>query len=147
MNGYIDDALLRIQDLETRMTAAEAEVRIAVKSADERVASSTALQDDDHLALSVVAGGWYAVEAYLDVEGDPVGDLTIGWSVLAGATMSWTENGVSAGNTNNIGSVKLGRNDAATASGVGIITAGSSVCPVGRLTVGGTAETLPLRWA
>ncbi|MFK0252134.1 hypothetical protein [Streptomyces sp. NPDC090445] len=61
--------------------------------------------------------------------------------------MSWTENGVSAGNTNNIGSVKLGRNDAAATSGVGIIAAGSSVCPVGRLTAGGTAGTLQLRWA
>ncbi|WP_159062002.1 hypothetical protein [Streptomyces sp. WM6368] len=147
LDGYINDALVRITGLETRMTAAEAETRIAVKTADEPVTSSTSLQDDDHLSLTVVAGGWYAVDAYLDVEADPAGDLTIGWSVPAGATMSWTEGGISAGNTSNIGSIKLQRNDAGTSSGVGIIAAGSSVRPAGRLTVGGTAGTLQLRWA
>ncbi|THA82713.1 collagen-like protein [Streptomyces sp. A0592] len=147
LNGFLDDALLRITDLETRMTSAEAETRIAVKTADESVTSSTSLQDDDHLTLSVAAGGWYAVDLFLDVEADPAGDLTIGWSVPAGATMSWTEGGISAGNTNNIGSIKLQRNDAATSSGVGIIAAGSSVRPAGRLTVGGTAGSLQLRWA
>lgn len=147
LDGYINDALIRITGLETRMTAAEAETRIAVKTADEQVVSSTTLQDDDHLSLTVVAGGWYAVDAFLDVEGDPAGDLTLGWSLPAGATMSWTEGGISAGNTNNIGSIKLQRNDAATSSSVGIIAAGSSVRPAGRLTVGGTAGTLQLRWA
>lgn len=147
LNGFLDDALLRITDLEARMAAAEQEVRTAVKTADEQVVSSTTLQDDDHLALSVVAGGWYAIEAFLDVEGDPAGDITIGWSVPAGATMTWTEGGISAGNTNNIGSIKLARNDAGASSGVGIIAAGSSVRPAGRLTVGGTPGTLQLRWA
>jgi hypothetical protein len=147
LNGFLDDALLRIADLETRMAAAESEVRGVVKTADEQVVSSTALQDDDHLALSVVAGGWYAVEAFLDVEGDPAGDLTMGWTVPAGSTMTWTEGGISAGNTNNIGSLKIQRNDAGTSSGVGIIAAGSSVRPSGRLTVGGTPGTLQLRWA
>lgn len=147
LDGYINDALLRITDLETRMTAAELETRTAVKTADEQVVSSTSLQDDDHLTLSVVAGGWYSVEAFLDVEGDPAADITLGWTVPAGATMTWTEGGISAGNTNNIGSIKIQRNDAATASGVGIIAAGSSVRPSGRLTVGGTPGTLQLRWA
>jgi hypothetical protein len=147
LDGYINDALVRITDLETRMAAAESEVRGAVKTADEQVVSSTTLQDDDHLALSVVAGGWYAVDCFLDVEGDPAGDITMGWSVPAGSTMTWTEGGISAGNTNNIGSLKIQRNDAATSSGVGIIAAGSSVRPSGRLTVGGTAGTLQLRWA
>ncbi|MFD6874544.1 MULTISPECIES: hypothetical protein [unclassified Streptomyces] len=147
LDGYLGDALNRITALESRMTAAENEVRTATKTADEPVTSSTSLQDDDHLAITVVAGGWYAVEAFLDVEGDPAGDLTIGWSVPSGSTMSWTEGGISAGNTNNIGSVKLQRNDGSTSSGVGIIAAGSAVRPSGRLVVGGTPGTLQLRWA
>ncbi|MGW2580849.1 hypothetical protein ACWCYZ_05830 [Streptomyces virginiae] len=146
LNGYIDDALLRIADLETRMTNIEAETRTAVKTADEPITNNT-LQDDDHLALTVVANGWYEVALYLDVEGDPAADLTMGWTVPAGAALSWTENGVSAGNTNNIGSVKLQRNDAATASGVGIIAAGSAVLPRGVLRVAGTGGTLQFRWA
>ncbi|MEU2450043.1 hypothetical protein ABZ605_08290 [Streptomyces sp. NPDC012765] len=146
LNGFLDDALLRIADLETRVTNAEAETRTAVKTVDEPVTNNT-LQDDDHLALSVVANGWYEVALYLDVEGDPAADLTMGWTVPAGAALSWTENGVSAGNTNNIGSVKLQRNDAATASGVGIIAVGSAVLPRGVLRVAGTGGTLQFRWA
>ncbi|WP_030387081.1 hypothetical protein [Streptomyces sp. NRRL S-241] len=146
LNGFLDDALLRIADLETRVTNAEAETRTAVKTADEPITNNT-LQDDDHLALSVVANGWYEVAMYLDVEGDPAADISMGWTVPAGAALSWTENGVSAGNTNNIGSIKLQRNDAATASGVGIIAAGSAVLPRGVLRVAGTGGTLQFRWA
>lgn len=146
LNGFVDDALNRVQALEGRATTLEAEILVASKTVDESVANNT-LQDDDHLAIAVVAGGWYAVDAYLDIEGDPAADFTMGWSVPAGAVMSWTEGGVSAGNTNNIGSVKLQRNDGATASGVGIIAAGSAVCPRGVLRVAATAGTLRFRWA
>lgn len=147
LDGYINDALTRITDLETRATALEAETRTAVKTADEVVSASTSLQDDDHLVLSVVANGWYEVSLFIDTEGDPAGDLTMGWTIPAGAALSWTENGVSAGNTNNIGSVKLGRNDGATASGVGIIAAGSVVLPRGILRVSSTAGNIQFRWA
>ncbi|MFD8882400.1 hypothetical protein ACFV0H_07730 [Streptomyces erythrochromogenes] len=146
LNGYVDDALLRIADLETRMTNAEAETRSIAKTADEPITNNT-LQDDNELFLSVVAHGWYEVAMYIDTEGDPAADLTMGWSVPAGAALSWTESGVSAGNTNNIGSIKLQRNDAATASGVGIIAAGSVVLARGVLRVGATAGTLQFRWA
>lgn len=146
LDGYINDALLRITDLEARATALEAETRTAVKTADEPITNNT-LQDDNELALSVVANGWYEVALYLDVEGDPAADLTMGWSVPADAALSWTEGGVSAGNTNNIGSIKLQRNDAATTSGVGIIAAGSAVLPRGVLRVAGTGGTLQFRWA
>lgn len=146
LNGYLDDALLRITDLETRMTNAEAETRSVAKTADEPVTNNT-LQDDNELLISVVAQGWYEIAMYIDTEGDPAADLTMGWSVPAGAALSWTESGVSAGNTNNIGSIKLQRNDAATASGVGIIAAGSVVLLRGVLRVAGTGGTLQFRWA
>lgn len=120
---------------------------LAYKPSDEQVASSTALQDDDHLALPVVAGARYALDAYLDIEADPAADITLGWSAPAGATLSWTETGISAGNTGNIGSLKQSRLDLATSSGVGIVAAGSAVRPAGSLLVGGTAGTLRLRWA
>ncbi|MFE7094605.1 hypothetical protein [Streptomyces erythrochromogenes] len=146
LNGYLDDALLRITDLETRMTNVEAETRSVAKTADEPVTNNT-LQDDNELLISVVAQGWYEIAMYIDTEGDPAADLTMGWSVPAGAALSWTESGVSAGNTNNIGSIKLQRNDAATASGVGIIAAGSVVLLRGVLRVASTGGTLQFRWA
>ncbi|KIX77112.1 hypothetical protein SF23_13845, partial [Streptomyces sp. MBRL 10] len=146
LNDYVNDALLRIADLETRMTNAENETRSVAKTADEPITNNT-LQDDNELLLPVVANGWYEIAMYIDTEGDPAADLTMGWSVPAGAVLSWTESGVSAGNTNNIGSIKLQRNDAATASGVGIIAAGSVVLVRGILRVAGTGGTLQFRWA
>lgn len=123
------------------------DVLLAYKTGDEQVTSSITLQDDDHLALPVVASGVYALDAYLDVEADPAADITLGWSAPAGATLSWTETGISAGNTGNIGSIKQSRLDVATSSGVGIVATGSAVRPAGVLRVGGTAGTLRLRWA
>ncbi|WP_284579362.1 hypothetical protein [Streptomyces sp. 2P-4] len=81
----------------------------AVKTADEQVTSNIVLQDDDHLALTVAAGATYALDAYLDVEADPAADITLGWSAPAGATLPWTESGISAGNAGNIGSIKQSR--------------------------------------
>ncbi|MFI1942070.1 hypothetical protein ACH44C_33670 [Streptomyces purpureus] len=123
------------------------DVLLAAKDSDEQVTNSTALQDDDHLALPVAAGAVYALDAYLDVEADPAADITLGWSAPAGASLSWTETGISAGNTGNIGSLKQSRLDLATSSGVGIVAAGSAVRPAGVLRMSGTAGTLRLRWA
>ncbi|MEU9865474.1 hypothetical protein AB0D99_31860 [Streptomyces sp. NPDC047971] len=123
------------------------DVLLVHKAADESVASSITLQDDDHLTLPVVAGGVYALDAFLDVEADPAADILLGWSAPAGATLSWTETGISAGNTGNIGSIKQSRLDVATSSAIGIVATGSVVRPAGVLRVGGTAGFLRLRWA
>ncbi|MFF7180129.1 collagen-like protein [Streptomyces sp. NPDC008121] len=123
------------------------DILLAHKLADEPVTLSTVLQDDDHLAIAVAANATYALDSYLDVEADPAADITLGWSAPAGATLSWTDSGISAGNTGNIGSLKQGRNDLPATSGVGIVVAGSVVRPAGVLRTAGTAGTLRLRWA
>ncbi|MFI8104853.1 hypothetical protein [Streptomyces sp. NPDC086023] len=81
------------------------------------------------------------------MEADPAADLTMAWSGPAGASLSWTETGISAGNTGNIGSIKQSRLDVATSSGVGIVATGSAVRPAGVLRVAGTGGTFRLRWA
>lgn len=121
--------------------------RAVYKSVDEPVTNSIVLQDDDHLALSVVANGVYALDMYLDTDADPVADITMGWSVPAGTVMSWTEAGISAGNSNNIGSLKMNRLGATDSSGVGILATGTTVMPRGVVRVGSTAGTLQFRWA
>lgn len=123
------------------------DILLARKTADEPVTSSTALQDDDHLTLPVVAGAVYALDCFLDVEADPAADIVLGWSAPAGAVLSWTETGISAGNAGNIGSIKQSRLDVTASSAVGIVAAGSVVRPAGVLRVGGTAGSLRLRWA
>lgn len=147
VHGIADTAALETTSGAASKYVPLASILSAVKTADESVTSSIALQDDDHLVLTVVAGARYAIEAYLDVEADPAADITLGWSVPAGASLSWTETGISAGNTGNIGSIKQSRLDAATSSGVGIVAAGSVVRPAGSLLTVGSGGQVRLRWA
>jgi outer membrane murein-binding lipoprotein Lpp len=147
LNSYVSDAQTRIASLESRMSAAEAETQAASKTADESVTSSTALHDDAHLFLAVDSGGWYAVESYLAVIGDPAADISLGWSAPAGSVLRWTECGPVAANSDNGTSVRLDLLDLATPATVGIIPGGTSVAPRGVLQVGGTAGTFRLRWA
>jgi hypothetical protein len=120
--------------------------RTAYKTADEPVDSAT-LQDDNHLAVSLTANAVYALDMFLDVEGDSTADITMGWAVPAGTAMSWTESGPSAGNGNNIASIKYNRLGAADSSGVGILPTGTAVTPSGNVRVGATGGTLTFRWA
>jgi hypothetical protein len=51
---------------------------IAIKTADESVTSSTALQDDDHLTLSLAASSTYLIEMFIDLtstSGTPGGKI------------------------------------------------------------------------
>lgn len=50
---------------------------VIAKSADESVTSSTALQDDNDLFFTSVAGGYYIWEAYLIVQGNSAGDCKV----------------------------------------------------------------------
>lgn len=59
------------------------------KTADESVASSTVLQDDDHLTLAVVANAVYTIEGLLFATWDGDGDLKLAVAGPAGATGYW----------------------------------------------------------
>ncbi|WP_267244339.1 hypothetical protein [Streptomyces sp. PR69] len=121
--------------------------RTAVKTADQSVTSSIAVVDDDHLTLTVEANSVYAFDTYLDADGDTGGDLRLTFTGPAGASGSWTPDGISLGNANNIGQVKRSRNALAAEDSVGILPAGTIVTPSGQITTGGTAGALTLRWA
>lgn len=121
--------------------------RSVYKTADESVTSSIVPQDDNHLLMSVSANGVYAFDMYLDVESDPAGDILMGFTFPAGSSVSWTENGVSLGNTTNVGSIKLQRNTGSTSSSVGTVAAGSGVTPRGVLRVGASSGTFQFQWS
>jgi hypothetical protein len=61
---------------------------IILKSADESVVSSTALQDDNELALPVVANGIYRVEFHLMFSGDAAGDIQFGFTFPSGGRIA-----------------------------------------------------------
>ncbi|PVC80594.1 hypothetical protein DBP19_36260 [Streptomyces sp. CS090A] len=120
--------------------------RTVDKPADESVTSSTALQDDDHLTLSVTGGGRYAIDACLVASGDPAGDLLLTIAAPSGSTGHWAPGGITLGVSDGTGSLRLTRYDPGTAIGVGITAAGLIVTPVGTITAG-TSGAITVQWA
>lgn len=120
--------------------------RTVDKPADESVTASTVLQVDDHLTLSVTAGGRYSIDACLIATGDPAGDLNLTLAAPPGSTGHWTPGAITLGVADGTGSIRLTRYDLGAPIGVGIIAGGLVVAPLGTLTAGATG-TLTIQWA
>lgn len=118
-----------------------------IKAANESVTSSTAMQDDDHLFLSVSANTDYLVEAFLLYTGISTGYLKIGWSGPASATFDWTPDSVTGGGT--VGQVDRGGLTIADVGFAHVVntTVKTVALPQGLLRVAGTAGTFRFRWA
>ncbi|MEV3848106.1 hypothetical protein AB0J30_15080 [Streptomyces microflavus] len=120
--------------------------RMVAKAADEAVTASTVLQDDDHLTMSVTAGGQYAIEACLIAAGDPAGDLALTLTAPPGSTGHWTPGAITLGVSDGTGSLRLTRYDPGAPVGVGIIAGGIIVAPLGTITAGANG-TITVQWA
>ncbi|MFG2763137.1 hypothetical protein [Streptomyces rubiginosohelvolus] len=120
--------------------------RTVDKPSDEQVLSSTVLQDDDHLTVSVTAGGRYAVDAMLAVDGDPAADLLLTIAAPPGSTGYWTPGAVTLGVSDGTGSIRLTRYAPGASIGVGITAAGLMVAPLGTITAGATG-VIAVQWA
>ncbi|MFF5891193.1 hypothetical protein ACFY72_20780 [Streptomyces globisporus] len=120
--------------------------RTVDKPTDEQVVSSLALQDDDHLTLSVTAGGRYSIDAMLAVDGDPAADLLLTIAAPPGSTGYWTPGAVTLGVSDGTGSIRLTRYAPGASTGVGITAAGLIVAPLGTITAGANG-TLSVQWA
>lgn len=111
---------------------------VAAKTADESVTSSVTLQDDNHLFIEDLEPyAYYDVVLRIAATGDPSGDLKLGWSGPASATMHWyfiraVATGLGIGDT-----LPVGTNSA----GINIETIH------GVLYTGASGGTLQLRWA
>lgn len=66
---------------------------VIVKSADESVTSSTTLQDDNHLTLSVGANETWSFDLTLFHTGDTSGDLKLALAIPSGAAITWGAHG------------------------------------------------------
>lgn len=124
------------------------------KSSDESVTSSTTLQNDDELALTVVASAEYHGElvAVFTSAANAAGDINIGFTVPTGSTLHFM--GVGPHNSLASGSQVDGEFIARLSA-----TSGSTVIPYGastvtttgvikiRLTTGANAGTLQVQWA
>ncbi|MET9923431.1 MULTISPECIES: hypothetical protein [unclassified Streptomyces] len=120
--------------------------RVVDKPSDEQVQSSIGLQDDDHLTLSVTAGGRYAISAVLSVDGDPAADLLLTITAPPGSTGFWTPGAITLGVSDGTGSIRLTRYLPGQTIGVGVIAAGLVVRPDGSFTAGATGF-ITVQWA
>ncbi|MFF2864490.1 hypothetical protein ACFVSX_32000 [Streptomyces rubiginosohelvolus] len=121
-------------------------IRTVDKAADEAVTSSTVLQDDDHLTLPVTAGGRYALDAMLAVDGDPAADLLLTVTAPPGSTGYWTPGAITLGVSDGTGSIRLTRYAPGTTIGVGVTAAGLIVTPLGTITAGASGA-VTVQWA
>lgn len=129
----------------------------ARKTASESVTSSTVLQNDDHLFVSVLANTTYEILLLLRVSGNSAlntGDLRIDLTIPAGAALLAAGVGVSVSSTDtkneqlaHIGDMGSGSSRVFGTTGTGGGAANSSVLVRGILVVAGTAGTLQLQWA
>ncbi|MFI6819275.1 hypothetical protein ACIBG7_43290 [Nonomuraea sp. NPDC050328] len=122
-----------------------------IKAADESIASSTTMQNDDHLFVEVEAGTDYWLQAYLIYEGagEPGGDFKVGWLAPSGTTLDWMSDSFASTATATSGAVSRTYQTLTSLPAPGTQGAGVGlVCmPRGVLRIGGTAGTLRLRWA
>lgn len=120
------------------------------KTANESVTSSTTLQDDDHLLLSVAANATYLVELMLIYDGATTGDIKIVFTMPSGATFDGLPGGVTTGAATQSASVKLAHIQS-TEEGLGAVGTGAGnrvvAHAIGVLQVGSTAGTFRLQWA
>jgi hypothetical protein len=123
----------------------------ARKTATESVTSSTTLQDDDELTVTVEADSVYVVTAVLQYDAATAGDIKFAFSAPASATLDWAATVAPTTSTTATapGTVNFNGSDISTTYGAGGIGAGSrlSATAVGLLVVAGTAGTFKLQWA
>lgn len=123
----------------------------ARKSTTTTIISTAAMASDPHLTLPVAASGTYILESQLVYASDITADLRIGWSLPAGAVLSWSCPGppttLTSGSTQDtVKHASLAAADQPSFGGAGTGTA-LVLHPYGLLRVGGTAGSCVLQWA
>lgn len=127
-------------------------ITAAIKTTSEAVTSSTTLQNDDALFVSVAASATYRMDLLLlhDSDATAAADIKVGWTGPAGATMHW---GVVGANTASTSSTTVPNSNmqtaliTETASFGGGDSTGTTALVAGTLVTSTTAGTLQLQWA
>lgn len=118
-----------------------------VQWAADQPLNSVVLADGTHGALTVSAGGVYALDGYLSVDGPTASDLALTFNAPALSTGSWSPLAVTLGQTDGTGSIRMTRFAFGASSSIGTIVAGSVAIPSASLIVGATAGELRMQAA
>lgn len=130
----------------------------ARKTADEQVTSSTTLQDDNHLTLSVAANSVYTFELMLmasTAASDITGDIKVGFTFPSAATCHFTGQGphnsdLSGGSSSSANGEWIARPSATSGSTTipyGMSGVALGIIIKGLLITGANAGSLTLQWA
>ena len=125
---------------------------VAYKATTEPLTSSTTLQNDDDLVLTVEADATYEMDLKLfhDSDATVAGDIKIGWVGPSGATMNWGVHGAntSIASSTNVGGVNMQtRVIGEVAAFGGGDSSGTVALAFGVLATSSTAGTMQLQWA
>lgn len=121
---------------------------LVMKTANENVASSTTLQDDDHLFFSVDANSTYVFRGVFWITAALAADVKFAATAPSGATLLFAVSG--NGVARNDGLVQMG---ATQTSGAAIATGANTTANImqgwfeGTVTTSSTAGTLQIQWA
>ena len=142
------DGLTRASVLDSAGGSQVGKQTMASKSAVQQVVSSTALVNDLHLVLPVLANATYLLDAFIAYDGQyNAGDMRADWALPAGASMLWSINGPATGGTAAYASQTVLAGTPLTAGTYGTGGSYTSLNPKGTLVTAGTAGSLQFRWA
>lgn len=138
------------------MVSAISELRPLVgrKTADETVTSSTTLQNDDHMTVTLVANTVYAVRNVFFIAGDDAADLKVNYTVPTGTT-GWmgqtalsAPTGVSTEHDVNMVAFPVSGTALTFDLSIGIADTNFVLATVdGLMEVGGSGGAMTTRWA
>jgi hypothetical protein len=121
----------------------------AIKTSNESVTSSTTLQNDDDLFVSVTSNSTYIVHCLINCDGASTGDIKIQFTGPAGASFTGLCNGLAIGGATGSDD-QVASIDLATAKSFGLAGGAGVTRPVnihGNLVIAGTSGTFRLQWA
>lgn len=121
---------------------------LAQKTSTESVTSSTTLQNDDQLAVSVLANAGYRLTAVIRYDGVTGGDIKIGWTGPSGCAFDYAANALGTAAVVYTDDQQFPGNISSTPTfgAVGVGTT-ASIHIEGLVEVGATSGTLQFQWA
>lgn len=121
-------------------------INFARKTVQEDLASSTTLQNDDQLFVTVAAGAAYRVSGILIYRAQTGGDIKIGWTAPGAAVFNYTANGLDNAATLYTGDQSAAFNLAAAPIFGGVGASDTPILVEGLL-VTSSGGTFQLQWA
>lgn len=151
--GETVTAALMNAEIRDQMNALIADVDYVHKTADESVASSTTLQNDNHLLVSVLANSEYEIIVRIAVNGAASSDFKMAWTLPAGCTGQRFSSGPAVSSATSTADTTTRAsgltNSFGTEINYGVFSTGqlSFVEEILYVVTSGTAGTVQMRWA